>query len=297
VYYDKTISPVTGSFPKRLKNLTYKLYYLRLEDSFVAEIGELARRGLVNGSTEETVYLRVTNRIDWRSGDFGDGGSCFWQDRSHAKDMIENAGGGAIQRFTNDSYTNGESRCWIVPHKDGAVIFNAYGTLNLSQYAHLLSEEWDLAADSVSLCNFGHTSGILYINGDKGIYLRPKEAQSLDEIDLRIPDRSQVECSHCGEYFDDGDVVRTNGEYYCSDCHNEIFIQCRHCHQWIEREDSITSEDTGRVYCQACADHYDLRPCAACGVYRGPTRHHEPNMTEIDGQWYCLAHVPEIQEA
>jgi len=40
------------------------------------------------------------------------------------------------------------------------------------------------------------------------------------------PGREVYTCTECGGEVDEGDVYRTNGENYCSDCHSELFAYC-----------------------------------------------------------------------
>lgn len=78
--------PLTGTLPKRIARYLYKERDIRLDPSALTEIGNLAQR-----HADKTSLYRIdlTQSIDWKVGDFGDFGSCFFGGRAEAMPMLK----------------------------------------------------------------------------------------------------------------------------------------------------------------------------------------------------------------
>ncbi len=92
-----------GTLPKRLRAYMARTYNHKLSDDLLQTIGTLA-----HSFTEDTniYYVDVTSKINWRSGEFGDEGSCFWGGRSAARNILTFQGAFAIRLYrptTNDN--------------------------------------------------------------------------------------------------------------------------------------------------------------------------------------------------
>ena len=117
-------------------------------------------------------------------------------------------------------------------------------------------------------------------------------------------------CIHCEEREHDGEYV--NGEFVCSHCFSEYYVECQHCGNWNHFEncsetyhgDSIcrgclesnytTCDDCDNIFhvddvmyieeygniCNRCQENY--YPCSECDEL-----HSRDNMKNIDGELYC----------
>jgi hypothetical protein len=145
-----------GTFPKRVRNYYYKVHRLKCPDTFIQEIGNLAR---AHSSDGLTYTFDFTDQIDWEAGDFADDSSCYWNDRAGAKQMIEDNGGWAV-RFFED--VDGIARAWVAPiHDDMYIVFNGYGFTTL-QIARVLATWLNVSYKKIRLTNQGGTAYALY---------------------------------------------------------------------------------------------------------------------------------------
>jgi len=159
-----------GKFPKRGAQYYKKVHNLKAPDSFIEEIGNIARAH----SEEISVYhFDFVDRFDWQDGDFGDDGSCFWGSNATARDMLHDNGAHAIRFFNKKG--RGIARAWVVPlEKEGVYfLFNGYGfpgnpTLTIAQAFARFTE---LRYQSVVLTNNGSEDDTLWINGGSGYFI------------------------------------------------------------------------------------------------------------------------------
>ena len=87
--------PYVGTFPKRYSNYIYKMYGTKISPKELSEVGNKVAAH-TNRSSE--FILDFTDIFDWRSGDFGDRGSCFWEgSKKGARTAIYQAGGLAVR--------------------------------------------------------------------------------------------------------------------------------------------------------------------------------------------------------
>jgi len=74
---DESGNKCVGTFPKRFARHAKKAYNWKVEPKQMAELGNLARRHTIE---TQTVVFDITQNFNWRRGDYGDPGSCFWGD-------------------------------------------------------------------------------------------------------------------------------------------------------------------------------------------------------------------------
>lgn len=129
---------------------------------------------------------------DWDAGDFGDSGSCYWEERAPARELIRDDGGGAIRFYKNGK---GIARAWIMPKDDGYIIFNGYGYT--SDLISKIFGSWkQLPVKPISLYNNQRTASLIYINDDAyGVNLKD------DAYDLEIDTSSCSKCNNCDYYY------------------------------------------------------------------------------------------------
>lgn len=218
-----------GTLPKRVQRHFYKRSGLKMSVEQVSEVGNIAKR---NASTEESVVLDFTNRIDWRHGDFGDRGSCFWGDKSGAKDMLEDNGGLAVRAFKQRNgsesldYSNliGYARAWLVNIGSGKfVVFNGYGESTLT-FARWLATLWKRTYKRIGLTNQGDDGGVLWINSCNYIIGQWQQIAEISNYDFGWEEPCEAcRCPICeNEFNEDDGITALNSEgfsiFVCSDC-------------------------------------------------------------------------------
>ena len=102
---------------------------------------ELVARLIMSDRTPD-VEFRITPRLDWKAGDYADGGSCFFSYNSHMRAAMVNEGGGALnvrKRLADGTY-KGTGRCWLVPREGNLFAFNFEGVHYEQQLAMIKSQ-------------------------------------------------------------------------------------------------------------------------------------------------------------
>jgi hypothetical protein len=177
----------TGRFPRRARNYYFKTYKLKCPDKFIEQIGNAAREH----SENRTQYsFEFVDRLDWEEGDFGDDGSCFWDDNQGARRMLEDNGAIAVRFYDPDKTDTGIARAWMYPMEAEGIylLFNGYGfagnpTLTI---ARVVSRFLGRRYKGIALTNNGYDEGTLWINGGWGYVIGRQSALSgLDHYDFR----------------------------------------------------------------------------------------------------------------
>lgn len=265
--FEFTWSTRRGTLPKRVQSYYYKRDGRKLDAGAISELGNIAKR---HSGTSQTFLLDFTDNIDWNQGDFGDGGSCFWSERTGAKTMIEehgcairayrNRSGRWNGELTNYSGLMGYARAWVAPISESRlIVFNGYGETTL-QFARLLALKFNCSYKRIGLTNNKYEDGVLYINSGGMLVGDLKDIEPVTTWELGWADRQG--------HDSDGDDEDTAECYNCGDRHNcddMHYIQITVC-----REDYI---------CYNCSFE-----CARCNgiTYAGRVRHN-------NGERYCLS--------
>lgn len=249
-----------GKLPKRIASHYFKTHSIKLPAELVAQIGNIARGNLVPG---ESYSFDFTAAIDWEEGDFGDDGSCYWGDRSAARDMLMDNGAIAIRFWENDF---GMGRAWLFDTGDFWVLWNGYGfdgdaTLTI---ALVFSKFMNLTYKRIYLANRHTTSGTLYINSARGYVIGT--AQKIENITRYDFDWEDYHgCYNCGRAINqDDEYYGADGEIYCERCYYDRFDSCYRCGETHYMEDLTIAED--ELICEYCLNHhYSL--CPRCNEY------------------------------
>ena len=263
-----------GTFPKRVGKFYYKHQRLNCPPSFLTEIGNIARQ-----HTEENPLYRFefVDRFDWKAGDYGDSGSCFWGGNEGARDVIADNGGYAIRFYDSDD--NGIGRAWIAPAGDGQyIVFNGYGFPGNPTLicARVFATFTGLSYKKIHLSNRGSESGLVWINAGIGYLVGQESAiESVREYDLEWGNFDV--CCDCGQAID-GDAVYTgiDDEIYCENCYYDRFSDCDRCYETCYRDDMYYVEHDGRDVCSFCLNRYYL-DCENCNEYYPREMVHEIN--------------------
>lgn len=246
---DKTAGFV-GTFPKRVRAYYYKTFQIKCPESFVAEIGNLARQHTGNG---EQYTFDMVSRFDWNAGDFGDRGSCYWGSNWSARDMLSENNGRAIRFF--DESGKGYGRAWFVEIDINLyIVWNGYGMKGDStlKIARIFSLYLKLEYKEISLTNnYGST---LYINGERGFVVGNADAiESIDEYDFDWYDPEIERCYNCGEAIHHDDVYYGADDMpYCESCYDSLFTSCDECGNAHSQYDVRWIESTSTYVCDWC---------------------------------------------
>src|SRR5688572_6324743 len=112
-----------GTLPKRIRSFYFKQHGIKCPDSFIEQIGNLARQ---HSDSQSYYTFEIVDQFDWEAGDFGDSGSCYWGGNAGARIMLNDNGGMAVCFFTDSGH--GYARAWFVEiDTDLFIIFNGYG--------------------------------------------------------------------------------------------------------------------------------------------------------------------------
>lgn len=146
-----------GNFPKRLAKHLLVERSLKLSESVMAEVGNLAKAHANMGPT--THCLSITRDINRESEFYANDGSCWWGSESHSRCELKAHHGFAVRTWeslTPTRYDTPTSRAWMIPLKteaggdrfafestpvlpaDAYVLFNAYNIEQLP-YARMIA--------------------------------------------------------------------------------------------------------------------------------------------------------------
>jgi len=269
-----------GKFAKRVGKFVHNTIGEKLTEAQRAWLGKVAREH--QADKDKPMYFDVTDRFDWHDGDYGDGGSCFWDSNQGARIAMEGDGRFYAIRFYNDRYKekeySGVGRAWLhVVDDQCVVIFNAYGPYETLEIAHLLAQRQgsEYIYKRITLSNHGKENGMLYINGcgghavcTKAHWLRGKGHY---DFELDVPDDHH--CSNCGYVLDEGNmysVAEVDGAL-CESCFYDNYSYCTICRESTNddqiryvtvpnesRQEAVCSEcyDDGCFECRVCGNHY-----------------------------------------
>jgi hypothetical protein len=242
-------NPETGEIELKMEK--------RGDPNFLSSLGQLYR---LHSTTDEVIVYDIADRFDWRDGDYGDAGSCFFTSdaRRHIPQVLEDAGCLALRVYDPIDHERGIGRCWIAPTAHGLVVFNSYHRhgKTLVFFARLLALVTGMSQyDRITLVNNGQRQGSLYINGDADCnawIVHDGQSAPPAKIDLGIDARRHAECDRCGCDCDADDAVTVERDTWCADCADQYAAVCGRCDDRVDRRNSV--EVDGEDWCMDCAD-------------------------------------------
>jgi hypothetical protein len=248
-----------GKFATRVGQYYWKEYKLKCPPHFLEMVGNLAREHSVDLQNFEFDF---TDRIDWDHGDFGDEGSCFWEDHDEARTALNRCENAYAMRFYNDGMGCGRVLVLSLSSMDSFVLFNAYG-ISLAKAAFILSILTKGQYAKVDVYNFGKENGLIWINGGTGYIVAPEGSNLLKktEIDLKIYGDT---CYNCGEFIGEDDSSYPYGEtVVCGMCYDLWYTTCTYCSDTCQ-SDSAYAIDPDTVLCGFCFNR-NFKECVECG--------------------------------
>lgn len=176
-----------ASWMKRMAKYMKDTRNITLTAEEKGELGDMV--GSVMNHAHEYVW-DIDDMLDWGSGDFGDGGSCFWGDRRGARRVMRDNGGMALRCYENGA---GVARAWFTevvseeePNLFGDergevfVLFNGYG-YSTHEMALLLANIVAGSARKIALENNGYKYGLVYINNFGYLIGNPETIHAMDD--------------------------------------------------------------------------------------------------------------------
>jgi hypothetical protein len=265
-----------GTMPKRVSKYYYKALKLRCPETFLQELGNIARKH-ANDSTEYT--FEFVDEFNWSSGDYGDYGACWFHSNSDARQILADAGGMAI-RFYNANGA-GIARAWVYPTDDMYIVFNGYGLQTIT-IARIMATWLGMDYKKINLSNWDRSNGTVWINGGMGYLLGTSATiDPINDYDLEIGEEDDdYVCEGCGNGVHEDYVYFAFGDAYCSDCYHEYYADCWHCEETVSR-DNITYDAHDHDICESCLNrHYTT--CDECDQWYPNEEVHEHAE-----KWYC----------
>lgn len=251
-----------GTFPKRVSKYYWQTYQLRCPNSFVAELGQIARR---NSSDDSQYRIDFTDKLNWQAGDYGDSGSCLWGSNESGRDAMQENGVQAVRFYHGNG--DGYGRAWLYKWRGLWLLWNGYGvkggTIGI---ARVLGQFWGMSYKKIYLSNQGNSGGQVYINGGRGFVIgQADKLTNLSRIDLGF--ETLGTCDSCGYDIHEGEnYVTPDGEDYCQDCFYEHYDYCVFCGETHYRETMYMTMPHYEDVCENCLDrHYER--CEGCEEY------------------------------
>ncbi len=250
------VSKDHGKMTTRITNYLFKHYdKAEISKPYQSAIGSFLAAEAPTGA----FHYDITNKLNWKKGDFGDAGSCFMGGRTNVLCTMEDEGGFALRfwKKSKDGMFSGMARAWLMPHPSGEptpILFNAYGC-SLDQYASRLRVILDdVPMRLVYLDNYGSNTGDFYINQRMGLVLGSEGMDWQETLDFNLSTTSRDErCAECGVrgvdinplYDVDGSILGN----YCRDCLDDMDAeQCGITGNWCVSEAMEEVTVIGRTY-------------------------------------------------
>jgi hypothetical protein len=281
-----------GTFPKRIASFYFKAWHIKCPDSFISEIGNIARRHTEDSASYTFEFV---NRFDWEDGDFGDENSCLWGSYEYARGIMEENGALAV-RFYN-GYGEGFARAWLYPISDILhVVWNGYGFPQATiVIARVVAQFLNASYKRIELSNYHSSSGPVYINSGIGYAIgSPDALKGIDEYDFEWDADEREQCFNCGRMLHEDEVNYGPDDLpYCDDCFDRYFERCAHCGEAHLPDTMTYVESVNGSVCDFCLEHY-FEQCESCKEYQ-----RRGHMMERDGKRYCTechSQLPKAEE-
>jgi hypothetical protein len=210
-----TIDSTNGGLTTRIKKWYYDEHHIKLKDSTISHIGNLASRNAIRMKEVGVLFTRDLNKSRHF---FYHKGSCWWSEYEISRCLMKQHGGIGMVLYDADDHDKTIGRAWLVPlakkqyplvpkfssgwypttdtDTGTFVLFNGYG-FETRLFAMLLAQMQGSEYQLVGL-----SAGDCYINNDNGFLIGSREA---------IGDTKSVslnwykECGCCGVGGYDGD--------------------------------------------------------------------------------------------
>lgn len=263
---------------KYLSKYMHDRYGINLSPGILTEIGNIASNYAKKPFSGK---FEFSHDLMWDAGDFGDGGSCFWNDYWYARPTILYAGGGAI-KFYNKS-GRGMGRCWFLmdrPKKGEFIIFNGYGrndSYDTRKLAMIIASMFGLKLQPIDL-ELGEG---VYVNSRSAYVLGKTQPAYTEYEDYLLVDHDEDYrggpcCEDCGYRMDeDESYYIDNHGYVCGDCICN-YAYCDYCGDYVVGDEATNDVHYAHRYgdrrstgtlCDDCADSLRVKACDGCSEH------------------------------
>lgn len=282
----------SGKIAKRIRKYFKSIGFPVVSDEALSKVSIILKE---SESKEREYTVDVTDNFNWEDGDFGHGGSCWWDggDFYYSRNSLDGAGGYALRfyrnvpRYSNYSDWDGIGRIWILPYKNRILLFNAYGDgVDLGIGAKILQSLFpELSNKSISRWHRASCSA-MYVNDDRVLVIHDLDDVLEDRIDIDIeciydgPYGSETTCYNCGDSISGDDIYHMDGDEYCESCYYDLFFNCAHCNDDYSQDDVMISPN-GESVCPRCFHRY-YKICDECGESID-----NDYAYELDEHYYC----------
>ena len=240
---------LSGVFPKRLSKYVKEALEVDLPKDVLEAVGAIAKAHIPPG---KTYIYDLTDKFDWKDGDFGDKGSCFWASKASAKNVIAEHNGMALRFYyehVTETRTTGYARCWVIPRAGALLTMNGYG-LDLLEQSQVLAEIVGATAVRVGLTNNERHDGIVWINNARGYIISDAPPERDTQLDLHFDTRRR--CVKCERMYD-GQSYWVDDLEVCGLC-LENAHRCGNCMKWsFSMPERRYQEMLGCALCINCA--------------------------------------------
>jgi len=200
-----------GTLSKRIKRYLFKKHNITLPPTLMGSMGEFISRHI---DKDTSFLVDFTDKFDWKDGDFGDSGSCFWGSYRLARSIMENHGCLAIRFFDPEDPDTGLGRAWLWFYDDNtALLVNSY-IHSKEDIKYTMSRVLIEALGGIYSYNkvrVGYAHEDMYINGDNGILIG--ESVDVDMCSLPLDDDytcfdnyERKPCDYCGDFLPEGET-------------------------------------------------------------------------------------------
>lgn len=267
-------SPYRGKIAKRIEAYYRKVHGVKEFPASVAQrVGELAG---MYAATSDTYYMDFTNNLNWKAGDFGDSGSCFWGGRNMARRVMQKNGVLAVRFYKSIEGQRGIARAWIVlnvPFEGAVIVYNGYSgerwgdatrviTTVLSSYFKLPFRDFIFRSKTEG------TGGNVYINDNGRCFLIGEERsiKLWEHYEFDWKSKVIAQCHITSEDIIEGDdylEVDFNGRrvFVMRQAWEERASTCPHCDMMDLKENFVDVH--GITYCSNCIVNYCVK-CSKC---------------------------------
>lgn len=257
-----------GTLPKRISKWLYRNKHVKLTETMVKTIGDMARANMVKS---DTYSFDFDDKLNWEPGDFGDRYSCFMGHQEGGVMDVLRYHKSLAARFYQDN--KGIARSWILfpgekdnfyppGWRDVAVMCNAYNSaqgLTLSKQAQIVAAFLGLGLKEVTAENQG--GDYFYTNScDNYMLGEPDIIAPITRIVLRWANYPPVDCAMCGKEYEEGNMYNIAQGKVCPPCFKAHAKMCAACGSYHLKKEMV--EDNGYIYCKKCAAY--LEECSIC---------------------------------
>ena len=263
-------------FRKELKSR-----HILLTDQQLGRVGDYV---MMNTDQDGPWFVDILSKLDWKPGDFGDEGSCFWSGRAHNRDMMEFYHALALRTYRSDDFLNGTGRVWIAQPQeadfDYVMLFNSYGK-RLDKFSHIVTRLLamdDIQTLSKHVDDFGNNEGDFWTNNGEGYAISSDtRVQNLERVRLGYADIHGL--------YNWQQEQRNHYEPRpptCVKCGSVVYPTLER--PYIERNDITHYKKENQLVCNKCIDKMNVRYCDACERFHPATDF----FVDLHGHEFCL---------